>query len=167
MVEEHGDITYQGVMEAKFLDACLMESMRLYPAGTFAERECTKTYKLPGTDVILRPGDLVTIPIWSLHHDPRYWPAPEVFLPDRFLPENKSNITNFTHMPFGMGPRSCIAMRFALMEAKVALAKLILKAKLRLKSGHEEVKVALSPVLLRPEGSIDVVITPLATSTQN
>ncbi|KAK8735868.1 hypothetical protein OTU49_005354 [Cherax quadricarinatus] len=165
MVQEHGDITYQGIMEAKFLDACVMETLRLYPPGTFGERVCNKTYKITGTNVVLRPGDLVTIPIWSLHHDPRYWPEPEVFLPDRFLPENKTNIRSFTHMPFGMGPRNCIAMRFALLEAKVALTKLLLKAEIHLRSCHEELKLEPSPFLLRPDGGVNLVVSPLTAKT--
>ena len=64
--------------------------------------------RLPGTDLTLNPGDLVQVPIWSLHHDPHHWPDPEAFIPDRFLPENKGDIHPFTHMPFGMGPRNCI-----------------------------------------------------------
>ncbi|XP_069950511.1 cytochrome P450 9e2-like [Cherax quadricarinatus] len=164
MVQEHGDVTYQGIMEATFLDACIMESLRLYPPAVFGSRVCNKTYKIPGTKVVLRPGDLVTIPFWSLHHDPRYWPEPEVFLPDRFLPENKTNITSFTHMPFGMGPRNCIGMRFALMKVKVALAKLLLKAEIHLRSGHEEPKLERSPFLLRP-GGLHLVISPLTAKT--
>ncbi|KAG0722237.1 Cytochrome P450 3A31 [Chionoecetes opilio] len=135
MVAEHGDITYHAIMEATLLDACLQETLRLYPAFTMIERACTKTTKLPGTDLTCRPGDLVQVPVWSLHHDPRYWPDPEAFIPDRFLPENKGNIHPFTHMPFGMGPRNCIAMRFALLEAKVALAKLLLTAELEVAPG--------------------------------
>nr|XP_053654483.1 cytochrome P450 9e2-like [Cherax quadricarinatus] len=141
------------------------ETLRLYPPSFVGERKCTKTFKIPGTNVTLHPGEYVTIPFWSLHHDPRYWPDPEAFLPDRFLPENKADITNFTHMPFGMGPRNCLAMRFALMEVKVALAKLLLKAELRLCNGHEELKLERSPFLLRPEG-VNLVISPLAERTQ-
>ncbi|XP_069948650.1 cytochrome P450 9e2 isoform X2 [Cherax quadricarinatus] len=140
------------------------ETLRVYPPGTTGERICTKTYKIPGTELIVHPGDLVYFPIWSLHHDSRYFPNPEEFLPDRFLPENKDNITSFTHMPFGMGPRNCIAMRFALMEAKVALAKLLLKVELHLKSDFQEVRLAKSPIILTPEGGVHLVIKPLATN---
>nr|XP_053655831.1 cytochrome P450 9e2-like [Cherax quadricarinatus] len=115
----------------------------------------------------MNPGDEVILPFWSLHHDPRYWTHPEVFLPDRFLPENKVNIISFTHMPFGMGPRNCIAMRFALMETKVALAKLVLAAELHLDVGCEELKVEQSLFLLRPDGSVNIVITPLTADIQS
>ncbi|XP_069942992.1 cytochrome P450 3A21, partial [Cherax quadricarinatus] len=160
IIQEEGDITYQGIMDAKFLNACVMESLRLYPVVTSVQRMCTKTYKIPGTKVILRPGDLVAIPFWSLHHDSRYWSEPEMFHPDRFMPENKDKIIGFTHMPFGMGPRSCIAMRFALMEAKVALAKLLLRAELHLRSNHEQLKLELSISITRPT-EVKLVITPL------
>ncbi|XP_069946201.1 cytochrome P450 9e2-like isoform X2 [Cherax quadricarinatus] len=141
------------------------ETLRLYPPATFGERQCTRTFKIPGTELILHPGDVVTVPFWSLHHDPRYWPEPEEFQPDRFLPENKSNITSFTHIPFGMGPRNCIGMRFALMEAKVALAKLLLAAEIHLDKNHTGLKIDRSPFLLRPEEGVNLVLTPITSNT--
>lgn len=161
LVKEHGSITYQGVMEAKFLDAFLMETLRLYPPGTIGDRKCTKEYKVPGTDLVLKPGDMINFSIWSLHHDPEYWPDPEEFKPERFLPENRDQIKSFTHMPFGMGPRNCLAMRFALMEAKVALAHLILAVDLKLAPGNEEMTFENSPILLRPSGGVTMLLTPL------
>ncbi|XP_047492928.1 cytochrome P450 3A24-like isoform X2 [Penaeus chinensis] len=161
MVEEHGDITYQGIMEAKYLDACVMETLRMFPPGLFLERKCVKEYKIPGTDVTLEPGLVVTCPIFNIHRDPKYWPEPEEFRPERFLPENKANITNLTHIPFGMGPRNCIAMRFALMEAKVGLAKMLLASDMKLAPGHDEIKFDIGFGLLRPKDGVNLVLTPL------
>lgn len=161
MVKENGSVTYQGIMEAKYLDACLMETLRLFPPIPIGERVCTKPYTLPGTDVTLEPGTIVQFPIWSLHHDAKYWPEPEVFKPERFLPENKADIKGFTHVPFGMGPRNCIAMRFALMEAKVALAKMVLAVEMKLKPGHEELKLINGPGILRPGKDLQLILTPL------
>ncbi|XP_071534286.1 cytochrome P450 3A31-like [Panulirus ornatus] len=161
MVQNHGDITYQGIMEAKFFDACLMETLRLYPVIPQVERACTKTYRIPGTDLVLSPGNIVIVPVWSLHHDPRYWPEPEQFRPDRFMPENRGNIKQFTHIPFGMGPRNCLAMRFALMETKVALAKMILAADLQLSPGYEEIELEFGFGVIRPKKGVKLALTPL------
>ncbi|XP_050717042.1 cytochrome P450 3A41-like [Eriocheir sinensis] len=160
MVAEHGGITYQGIMEAKLLDACLQETLRLYPPAVSLERRCIQTYKLPGTDVTLQPEDLLQVPIWSLHHDPRLWPDPEAFIPDRFLPENKSDIQPFSHLPFGTGPRNCIAMRFALLEAKVAVAKLLLEAEVEPAPGFKLV-LETNIGLLGPKGGMNLVLKPI------
>ncbi|XP_069942985.1 cytochrome P450 3A11-like isoform X1 [Cherax quadricarinatus] len=156
--ENHTSITHVPSVTEK------QESLRLYPPAASGERFCTKTYKIPGTKVILHPGDIVIIPFWSLHRDSRYWSEPEMFHPDRFMPENKGKIISYTHMPFGMGPRNCIAKRFALMEAKVALAKLLLRAELHLRSNQQELKLEKISLILRP-AAVDLVITPLTTTT--
>ncbi|XP_047493086.1 cytochrome P450 9e2-like [Penaeus chinensis] len=161
IVEEHGDITYQGIMEAKYLDACVMETLRMYPPGLFLERKCVKEYKIPGTDVTIEPGLIVTCSIFNIQRDPKYWPEPEEFRPERFLPENKANITNLTHIPFGIGPRNCIAMRFALMETKVGLAKMLLASDMKLAPGHEEIKTDFGFGLLRPKDGVNLLLTPL------
>ena len=72
----------------------------------------------------------VIIPIYSLHHDEAYFPDPESYKPERFLPENKESINQFAYQPFGMGPRNCIGMRLALMEMKVVLVRMLQKYRL-------------------------------------
>ncbi|XP_063606137.1 cytochrome P450 9e2-like [Penaeus indicus] len=161
LVHEEGDITYQGVMEAKYLDACLMETLRLFPPAPLIERLCTRDYRLPGTDLTIKAGDRIQCPVWSIHHDPKYWPEPNEFRPERFLPENKTSMKNFAHMPFGIGPRNCLAMRFALMEAKIVLSKLLLVAELRNAPGHEEMVLEPGLGLIKAKGGVKVILNPL------
>lgn len=59
------------------------------------------------------------MPIYGLHHDPKYFKDPEQFDPERFNDENKPKIVPYTYMPFGAGPRKCIGYRFALLEIKI------------------------------------------------
>ncbi|ROT64020.1 putative cytochrome P450 6a2 [Penaeus vannamei] len=153
LVHEEGDITYQGVMEAKYLDACLM--------APFIERICTRDYRLPGTDLTIKAGDKVQCPVWSIHHDPKYWPEPNEFRPERFLPENRASQKNFAHMPFGIGPRNCLAMRFALMEAKVVLSKLLLAGELHPAPGHEEIVLEPGMGIIRAKGGVKVTLKAL------
>ncbi|XP_042877020.1 cytochrome P450 6k1-like isoform X2 [Penaeus japonicus] len=161
LVHEEGDITYQGVMEAKFLDACLMETLRLFSPAPFIERLCTRDYRLPGTDLTIRAGDKVQVPVWSIHHDPKYWPEPEEYRPERFLPENKTSARSVAHMPFGLGPRNCLAMRFALMEAKTVLSKLLLAAELHLAPGYEEMELEPGLGIIRAKGGVNIILKPL------
>jgi len=70
---------------------------------------------------------LITIPIHAIHHNPDYYPTPHQFDPERFLPENKDKLIPYTYLPFGAGPRNCVGMRFALMEAKTVIANIITK----------------------------------------
>jgi cytochrome P450 len=67
-------------------------------------------------------GSTVLIPIHSLHHDPRFWPEPEVFDPSRFLPENIHSHHRSAYLPFGGGRRVCIGKSFALMEMTLVVA---------------------------------------------
>uniref|UniRef100_A0A2P2I5F2 Cytochrome P450 9e2-like n=1 Tax=Hirondellea gigas TaxID=1518452 RepID=A0A2P2I5F2_9CRUS len=145
----NGKLNYQDIMEAKYLDAVLSETLRLYPPGHVIERQCTKEYNIPGTSIIISEGQIVSFPVYSIHRDERYYPNPEEFQPDRFLPENRKNIPQGAFLPFGVGPRMCIAQRFAQMESKLALAELVLKYRLSLAEGYEQLSFDTSPGIMR------------------
>ena len=70
-------------------------------------------------------GMLIEIPIYAIHHDPKIWPEPEKFDPYRFTSEEKAKHTAYDWIPFGSGPRNCIAMRLAQVELKMAVAYLV------------------------------------------
>lgn len=80
----------------------------MYPQTVLLIRKCTKPYRLPDKDVIIEPGTIVTIPVYSLHHDDQYYPDPEKFDPDRFFRTNYK--PSGYNLPFGDGPRICIGM---------------------------------------------------------
>ena len=67
--------------------------------------------------------------MYAIHHSDEFYEEPEKFTPERFLPENRHKLVPYTYLPFGAGPRNCIGMRFALLEAKMALAAILLKFK--------------------------------------
>jgi cytochrome P450 family 6 len=71
-------------------------------------RVCAKSTKLRGTDLTVEKGTKVLIPVMGLHHDPKYYPDPERFDPERFSEEEKRRRPKFTYLPFGEGPRICI-----------------------------------------------------------
>ncbi|XP_071461708.1 cytochrome P450 3A4-like [Marmota flaviventris] len=116
-------VTYDTLMQMEYLDMVVNETLRLYPIGARLERICKKDIDING--VFISKGTLVMIPIYVLHRDPKYWPEPEEFHPERFSKKNKDSIDPYVYMPFGNGPRNCIGMRFALMNIKLALARVM------------------------------------------
>ncbi|RVE40362.1 hypothetical protein evm_014988 [Chilo suppressalis] len=88
--------------------------VRLWPSAIAMDRVCSKDYNLgkPNNkcekDYIIRKGEGVLIPVWCVHRDPKFYPQPDKFDPERFSEENKHRIQPFTYIPFGLGPRNCI-----------------------------------------------------------
>ncbi|KAF6029391.1 CYP3A4 [Bugula neritina] len=68
-------------------------------------------------------GMAVDMLVYNIHHDSDYWKDPEIFNPDRFAPENQTDIQQYAFLPFGSGSRKCIASRLALLEMKVVIIK--------------------------------------------
>ncbi|XP_017040535.1 cytochrome P450 9b2-like [Drosophila ficusphila] len=128
-----GSLTYDAVQGMTYMNMVISETLRKWTLSPSIDRVCSKAYTLTdedGTKLFdFKPGDLVTIPIAGLHRDDRYFPEPRKFDPERFSEERLSEIVPFTYMPFGAGPRSCIANRFAQMQAKGLLFHLLLNYK--------------------------------------
>jgi len=74
---------------------------------------------------LMPKGSAIIVPIYAVHHMKEYFPDPEAFKPERFLPQNKDNMNPYTFLSFVVGPRNCIGMRFALLEAKLAMTKIM------------------------------------------
>ncbi|XP_021952885.1 cytochrome P450 9e2 [Folsomia candida] len=123
--ENDGDFTYDSIHRMAYLDMVINETLRFYPPAPITDRNCTRDYVFPGTDITVKKGEAVTIHIYGIHHDEEYYPEPEKFDPERFSPENRGKINTYAFLPFGQGPRNCIGMRFALTEVKLAIAQLV------------------------------------------
>ena len=96
------------------------ETLRKYPILPFLDRKSTAPYDLPspsGKGAIKIPaGTAVYIPVMGIQYDEQYYPEPEKFDPERFTEENKQSRPNYTHMPFGEGPRICIGKNISWSE---------------------------------------------------
>lgn len=116
---------YEAAQKIKYLEMVINESMRLYTPVPVTQRYCSKTVTIG--NVTIPEGTDIVIPINLIHHNPEYWPDPYKFDPERFTPEAKASRPQMAHMPFGWGPRNCIGLRFALLEAKIALMEILKK----------------------------------------
>ncbi|XP_018404336.1 PREDICTED: cytochrome P450 9e2-like [Cyphomyrmex costatus] len=132
--ESNGKVSYEAINRLEYLDAVINETLRLYPPVTFLERICEKTYELPPAlpnekPFIMKKGMTFWIPIFAIHRDKEYYANPETFDPERFLNNKMHN--SLYYMPFGLGPRMCIANRFALLEVKILLFHLLAQCELK------------------------------------
>ncbi|XP_054157848.1 cytochrome P450 3A8-like [Oppia nitens] len=122
-----GHIDYETIIRLPYLDACISETLRMYSPAPQTGRVASQDYKLGDTGITVEKGVHIIIPIHALHYNPDYYPEPKQFRPERFLPENRDKIIPYTYLPFGAGPRNCVGMRFALMEAKTVVVRTLIK----------------------------------------
>lgn len=129
LYEREGKLDFNTVTKLEYMECVINETMRIYPpVTTFASRETLSDYKY--NDITIPKGSTVLFPIYYLHHDQDYWEEPEIFDAMRFSSQRRSQIHTSSFQPFGNGPRNCIGMRFALLEIKLTLSKLLLKYRL-------------------------------------
>lgn len=114
---------FDNIAKLQYLDRFFNEVLRLHGAAIRFNRECREDIKIK--NVFIPKGTDVSVPVYALHRNPKYWPDPETFDPDRFMEENKAKRPEGSFVPFGMGPRMCIGMRLALIEAKMALVFMV------------------------------------------
>jgi cytochrome P450 len=106
----------------KFTRAVVDETMRLYPPAFLIARAATAPDTIAGLAV--KKNDIILIAPWLLHRHEKLWHDPSAFVPARFMPPAPPP-DRFAYLPFGVGARVCIGAHFALVEATLALAKLI------------------------------------------
>jgi len=100
------------------------ESLRLYPPTWLFHRVAVGADRLPSGATVPAGGTLYVSP-WILHRDPRWWPDPERFEPDRFLPARRDDRPRHAYIPFGAGPHVCIGDRLARAELITSLGSIL------------------------------------------
>lgn len=123
-------ISYEALHKMKYLDMVVSETLRLWPPQAQTDRSCTKDYDLDlenGKRITIKKGQIIFLPIYHIHRDPRFFADPEKFDPRRFSDDNRDSITPGSYIPFGMGPRVCIGSRYVLLEIKLCLFNFLRK----------------------------------------
>jgi cytochrome P450 len=112
--------SWEHLSRLPYTAAVIAESMRLCPPVYVIGREATTELELGGYRV--KPGYTVLMSQWVNHRDPKYFPEPEEFRPERWENALAKRIPKFAYYPFGGGQRICVGSAFALMEAAIMLA---------------------------------------------
>ena len=133
-----------------YTEQVLSESMRLYPPIYLIARRASEDTSVGGYPV--PRGSEVIIWVYMAHRDPRFFPEPEVFRPERFTKEQVALLPKHAYLPFGGGPRACIGKTFAMMEARLILATLAQRHRVALAPGQAlDVKPRIT---LTPKGGM-------------
>jgi len=150
-----GDVaTADTVDKLIYTEQVVKEALRLYPPAAFISRTAQDYDELCGREI--RPKDTVMMPIYALHRNRLLWENADQFDPDRFA--SGTEVDRYQFLPFGDGPRICIGMQFALIEAKIILASIIQNYHFDLIPGRTPKPEMI--LTLRPEGGVHLRVTP-------
>ncbi|XP_026803476.3 cytochrome P450 4V2 [Pangasianodon hypophthalmus] len=148
-------INTEDLKKLRYLECVIKEALRIFPSVPFFARSICEDTQINGYKV--PKGVNVIILTYSLHRDPRFFPEPEEFRPERFLPENTVGRNPYCYIPFSAGLRNCIGQRFALMEEKVILASILRSFNIVSCQKRDELK-PLGDLVLRPEQGIWITL---------
>jgi cytochrome P450 len=140
----------RAALDAGYLKQFILESMRLYPPAWALLREATADDVVGGHQIPARSN--VVIPTWAIHRDPRFYPEPLEFRPERWTPEFQKSLPRAAYLPFGFGARMCIGYTFAMSEAQILLAEALRQCRFT-RADETRLKFDAS-ITMRPRGPV-------------
>ncbi|KAK8774327.1 hypothetical protein V5799_011140 [Amblyomma americanum] len=154
------ELSFDQLHQLERLDAVVKESLRLYPSvPIMVMRQCAQDTTVLGR--FIPAGVTVVAPPWHIHHDPQLWPEPDEFRPDRFLGEGSNQRHIATYFPFGLGQKTCIGKRVALLSLKTTFMKVLRAYKLDIcEQTQQPMRVAVPNLVLNPEIGVHLRFTP-------
>jgi len=151
-----GAVTVDDLSRMPWTLAVIEEAMRLHPPAYLVGRQAVHDIELGGHR--LPSGAVVLVNIRGIHRRADYFPSPAAFRPERMLEADKKARPRHHYLPFGAGPRVCIGSHFALLEAQLALATMVQRARIRITAPEVEPEPM---VTLRPRGGMPAIVESL------
>ncbi|KAK2494093.1 hypothetical protein MC885_005001 [Smutsia gigantea] len=143
--------TLEDLKKLKYLECVIKESLRLFPPVPLFARNLNEDCEVAGYKIVKDCQAIIVS--YALHRDPRHFPEPEEFKPERFLPENSQGRHPYAYVPFSAGPRNCIGQKFATLEEKTILSCLLRHFWVESNQKREELGLA-GELILRPTNGI-------------
>jgi cytochrome P450 len=145
---------FDDVQRLPYTTGVFAEALRLYPPAWAIGRRAKQDYSIGG--YVIPAKSILLMSPWVVHRDPRWFPEPERFHPDRWRPEEAEKLPKFAFFPFGGGARVCIGERFAWAEGVLVLATIAQRWKMRLAPGHPVATQAV--ITLRPKHGMKMTL---------
>ncbi len=136
----------------RFTQRVASEALRIYPPVWVTARTASRTY--PYRDITIPSGSLLLVPQIAIQRDPRFFPEPMRFDPDRFLPEAAAGRPRYAYFPFGAGSRMCIGESFAWMEMALVLAFVVRNWRLSFPAAAPAELALSAQISLRPRDGV-------------
>ena len=131
------------------------ETLRLYSPVAVMARDAVAADVIG--DYAVAPGNLILLLPFMTHRHPEFWENPDAFDPEHFAPERVKDRPRYAYVPFGAGPRTCLGMHFALMEAVLILAEIAQRYQIRLADPNQELAFDWAGTL-RPKGDLPMTL---------
>nr|AJN91187.1 cytochrome P450 monooxygenase CYP4G112 [Cnaphalocrocis medinalis] len=144
--------TFQDTLEMKYLERCLMETLRMYPPVPIIARHLKQDITLPSSGKQVPAGTTVIITTYKLHRRPDVYPNPDKFDPDNFLPERSANRHYYAFVPFSAGPRSCVGRKYAMLKLKIILSTILRNFRVHSDLKESDFNLQADIILKRAEG---------------
>jgi len=148
--------TLNTLINLPYTEWVIQEAMRLYPPAWRIGRYAIEAFDMGSYH--FPKGTIFLISQWVMHRHPEFWENPDEFHPERWDPVRGEKMTPWTYFPFGGGPRICIGMPFAQLEANLLLATILQHYTPRLVPGFPVQLQQL--VTLRPKGGLPMIVEP-------
>ncbi|KAF5302921.1 hypothetical protein FQA39_LY02101 [Lamprigera yunnana] len=144
--------TFADTLEMKYLERCLLETLRLYPPVPVIARQLKENVKLANGDHTLPAGCTVVVTTIKIHRRSDIYPNPDQFDPDNFLPDRSANRHYYAFIPFSAGPRSCVGRKYAMLKLKILLSTIMRNFRIKSDLTEKDFKLQGDIILKRAEG---------------
>lgn len=144
--------TFQDTLEMKYMERCMMETLRMYPPVPIIARQLHQDLNLASGDYTIPAGATVIIGTFKMHRSPLIYDNPEVFNPDNFLPENQAKRHYYAFVPFSAGPRSCVGRKYAMLKLKIILSTILRTNRIHSDLKEKDFRLQADIILKREEG---------------
>ncbi|KAI1307577.1 Cytochrome P450 4c3 [Halotydeus destructor] len=147
------EISLDHLSRLTYLEMVIKESLRMSPSAPTVVRKLSEPIEINGH--VIPEGISVFMMIHLLHRDPRHFPEPDTFDPERFSPNNLDKIPAYAYVPFSSGSRNCIGQKFAMNEIKIVVAHIVRRFKLKSLVTFDDLRLA-NQIVMKPTRPIKI-----------